>query len=223
MIEFAEMLKHANLKGKERILDLGCGAGLQTLLLGRLVQEVIGIDINKHSIAKARYLGHLLAKRINASFVESKLENAGFRENEFDLMFSICVLEHISNYQEVLTHIRRVLKPGGKLIISVDALESISDSSLIEKHSREHYVHHYFSRDELRGLLASVGFVDITVKPLFQSALSKQLFVKGIQNKFTFGYLRSLLLRHRIIQMEEEIREDVPAIFLLASAIKPVT
>lgn len=59
------------------------------------------------------------------------------------------MIEHISNYVEVLREAYRILKKDGQMIFSVDCLESIEDNELLEKHKKEHYVEKYFKREEL--------------------------------------------------------------------------
>ena len=74
--------------------------------------------------------------------------------------------EHIQNLDDVLRELLRLLKPGGELHASVDALASIRDPELLARHRRDHYVVQYFTQQTLRRQLEAAGFEVLEIYPL---------------------------------------------------------
>ena len=191
--EFRELLKGTKLARSDKILDLGCGGGLQSLILAGRCESIVGIDVDSAAIARARRNAAMVRGRISAEFHCARLEDAGFKAQSFDKIFSFCVLEHIANYAEVLHEAHRILKTGGWFIFSVDSLESITEKAALEKHQREHSVVKYFRPGELEALLQAIGFRKIQIYPLFSSRFAQKLFLRGLNQQFKFGRLRALL------------------------------
>lgn len=219
--EFDRLLEGLEWTGGERVLDIGCGQGNQTLLLAKRAGHVTGLDPNPDFVADARRFAGMMGGRVNADFRAVALENAGFDDAVFDLVFSICVIEHIPNHEEVLAESLRVLKPGGRMIFSVDSLEAIDDSALIEAHRQAHGVCRYFRADDLKELLERTGFTDVEVFPIFRSRLARELFEQGIRKGFNFGRLRTWSLTRRFMAEETDPQDPTPGLFLIARATRP--
>jgi SAM-dependent methyltransferase len=120
----------------------------------------------------------------NIVYVCGVAEFLPFPNSTFDKVVSISCLEHFADPLEGLREMARVLKPGGRLAISVDSLlPENSPLSFREWHRRRHFVTHYFSQDELLGMMHTVGLrcePERTVH-LFHSrlaALLRQLFIR---------------------------------------------
>jgi ubiquinone/menaquinone biosynthesis C-methylase UbiE len=87
-------------------LDLGCGTGFITNKLS----NVIGVD---YSIKMLK----LCPKDLKV--VCADVSKLPFKNNVFDLVFSLTVLQDVNNLKSTITEIKRVLKPNGKIILSV--------------------------------------------------------------------------------------------------------
>ena len=218
--EFKELIKGIKFSNDDQILDFGCGNGLQTLLLGEKCREITGVDVSENEVAKAKRKSEKLINRIKSRFLCTKLEEAGFKNESFDKVFSICVIEHISNYTEVLREIYRVLKKRGQMIFSVDCLEPIKDSDLLEKHRKDCFVVKYFNADELKKLLADTGFTKIDIYPIYKSSFAANLFVAGVNNRFRYGFLSSIVNYLLLRNKEEQCSEINKGIFLVAKCSK---
>lgn len=96
------------------VLDIACGVGYGSYLLAAYALKVTGIDINKESIevAKKKY------SRPQLSFLNGDVENIPVENASFDVVISFETLEHITNHDKMLEEIKRVIKPGGLLLIS---------------------------------------------------------------------------------------------------------
>lgn len=99
-------------QGMERILDFGSGLGFFTNKLIPKVKHVYGCDIDKERIrfAKRNY------KKIFFTQMASDSRSL-YKDNYFDCVILLGVLEHVNNEDETLSEISRILKPGGSLYI----------------------------------------------------------------------------------------------------------
>jgi SAM-dependent methyltransferase len=217
--EFERLTGHLTWTGEEEVLDIGCGAGLQTLLLGKGARRVTGIDVNPDFIEEARWAAAQCASRVNARFLATPLEEAGLEADSLDRVFSICVIEHIPNHEEVLAECLRLLKPGGAIHFSVDNLGTITDPELKRRHSADHAVVRYYEEQELAEMLQSLGFVDVEVETIFRSELARELFERGIREGFNFGRFATPGLSRRLREAEDAASRK-EGIFLVAHARK---
>jgi len=108
----------APLRGDERALDAGTGAGALALGLAPLVGEVVGCDIVPELLAEARKLAADVA---NASFIEGDLFDLPFEDASFDIVGTLRTLHHVDRPEQALRELVRVAKPNGRLLI-VDQL-----------------------------------------------------------------------------------------------------
>ncbi len=221
ILEFQALMDGLTWHGDERALDIGCGEGLQTFLIGQKCAHVTGVDVNPDFIVNAQWFARHLQGDIESEFLASTVEDAHFPENTFDRIFSICVIEHIPHHAELLAECLRILKPGGQMVFSVDTLEAISSPELLRKHSAAHHVVKYYRQDELALLLSEIGFAEVEVRSLFRSELACELFTRGIERGFNFGRFRASALAKQLARAEGETPADAPGIFLVASARKP--
>ncbi len=217
--EFKQLIKGEKFSKEDVVLDLGCGTGLQTLHIGKKCKQIIGVDPNESAIGHARKLSsECRSLNILNEFRCGKLEEENFCDNYFDKVFSICTIEHIPNYEETIKEIYRILKPGGKFLLSVDCLETIQDQKLLQKHKKDNYVIKLFKADELRNILETSGFKNVKVYPIFRSEFSRKLFIKGIKNCFRYG--KKFFLYYLVLIGKEALSKNDKGIFLIAKGEK---
>lgn len=102
-------------KGK-RVVDLGCGDGVLTYELFKNGAESYGIDLSDDAIQYAKQKHSSLGS--NALFFIESCIDTHFDNGFFDAAISSDVIEHLSNPNELLSEIQRVLKPNGIAVIS---------------------------------------------------------------------------------------------------------
>jgi len=107
----------------KNVLDIACGEGYGSNLLAETAEMVKGVDIDESTITKAKNK----YGRKNLSFVTGSVEKIPFDASSFDVVTSFETLEHISAHDTMLTEIKRVLRPGGVLIISTPDKKTYSD------------------------------------------------------------------------------------------------
>ena len=104
----------------ERVLDLGSGAGTDSLVAAQMVGEagrVTGIDMTREMLAKARTAATEIGAT-NVEFVEGEAEHLPFEDETFDVVISNGVIDLIPDKDAVFAELHRVLVPGGRLQIA---------------------------------------------------------------------------------------------------------
>ena len=156
----------ASLREGETVLDLGSGAGFDCFLAAERVGEkgrVIGVDMTPEMIEKAREN----ARKGNYGNVEFRLgeiENLPVADNSVDVVISNCVINLAPDKKRVFKEAFRVLKPGGRVMVSdIVLLKELPD---FIKNSIEAYIgclSGAIMRDEYIGTIRAVGFQKVRV------------------------------------------------------------
>ena len=103
----------------EDVLDVGCGAGTDSLVAAQMVApgRVTGIDMTPEMLARARSAAAELGAT-NVEFVEGDVERLPLGDASFDVVISNGVIDLIPDKAAVFSEIFRVLRPGGRLQIA---------------------------------------------------------------------------------------------------------
>ena len=113
-------ISYAEPKSGEVCVDLGSGRGTDVLRMAELVGDtgfVYGIDISDGMLEKASHNAEKFGIT-NVRFVRSELEKLGLPDVVADLVISNCTLNHAADKQAVWNEIYRILKQGGRFVIS---------------------------------------------------------------------------------------------------------
>jgi len=104
----------------ERVLDVGSGAGTDSLVAAQMVGpegHVTGIDMTPEMLAKARAAATEMGAS-NVEFVEGEGERLPFPSESFDVVISNGVIDLIPDKDAIFSELHRVLRPGGRLQIA---------------------------------------------------------------------------------------------------------
>ena len=104
----------------ERVLDVGCGAGTDSLVAAQMVApdgRITGIDMTPQMLAKARRAAEEMGLD-NVEFVEAEAEQLPFPDESFDVIVSNGVIDLIPDKDAVFSEFLRVLRPGGRIQVA---------------------------------------------------------------------------------------------------------
>ena len=130
---------------ERRILDVGCGTGTMLTYLASYGQAQ-GVDIDEEAVGYCRERG-LTDVRLGAA------ETLPFEDGSFDLVTALDVVEHLDDDAAALREIRRVLRPRGKVLVTVPAHPFLwGDQDEVNQHKRRYVA------TEVRERLTATGF-----------------------------------------------------------------
>jgi SAM-dependent methyltransferase len=126
-----------NLSGA-RILDAGCGDGVYTYVTAKLGGTVISVDISKKKIRRASLMAKMMKSSKTVNFLVADLCHLPFKDNTFDIVLCIDVLEHIVEHARGFSQLSSVLR--GKLILHVpNKIQGIFSRVAAPEHVRTGY------------------------------------------------------------------------------------
>jgi SAM-dependent methyltransferase len=98
----------------KRVLDAACGVGYGTAFLAETAAEVVGVDVDESAIgyARDRYA------QPNVEFIVDDLLELSLPDASFDVVVAFETIEHLRDQERYLSHVTRVLRPGGVYVVS---------------------------------------------------------------------------------------------------------
>ncbi len=145
----------ARLARGKRVLDVGCGSGYGSADLARTAASVVAVDISAEALGFACQHFALPTLRL----IQASCTALPFAGGSFDLIVAMEVIEHLKDWSSMLMECRRLLAPGGQLIISTPNKDYYGDSR--GQAGANLYHEHEFTflefRDSLRGVFPHVS------------------------------------------------------------------
>ena len=209
------VLGRFELRSGMRVLDVACGTGV----IARRVAPIVGargrvaaIDLNAGMIEVARGLDAPSGASIE--WREGDAAALPYEDESFDVVICQQGLQFMPDRLAALEEMRRVLRPGGQVALAVwQSLDrspcNLATAEALERHiSAEvarglHAPFQLGSREELRSLIASAGFVDVTVEA---DAIVRRMLPAG---ESIPGHLASTPVGPEIVALDERTREAI--------------
>ncbi len=171
---------HASIKEGETVLDLGSGGGLDCFIAAKKVGKsgkIIGVDMTPSMIDKAREN----ARKGNYNNVEFRLgeiEHLPVADNSVDLIISNCVINLAPNKENVFREAFRVLKPGGRLMVSdIVLLRELPDAIRENVQAYVSCIGGAIMKDKYIEAIENAGFQNVEI--IEQSNFSTTEFLLG--------------------------------------------
>jgi 2-polyprenyl-3-methyl-5-hydroxy-6-metoxy-1,4-benzoquinol methylase len=145
-----------------RILDVGCAAGYFLQIAQQHGHDVHGVELSEAIAQQA--IQSLGSDRVFHGFLDDAIAARGWPEHSFDLVTIWDVIEHVPEPQALLASIKKLIKPGGKLLLETQNVASRVANRLGKRwHHYKHDEHLYhFNPSTIRRLLNDCGFEVLT-------------------------------------------------------------
>jgi ubiquinone/menaquinone biosynthesis C-methylase UbiE len=181
-LEWRKMMAWLDPQRGEKVLDVACGAGELSLAVARKGCEVCGVDMSAAAIEYARALSHRAG--ISCRFEIADAERLPFPDGFFDKVICSSSMEHFGDDSRALREMTRVLRPGGRVVLTVDSLNRPISDKLKARHRKKASVVRYYTRDTLEASLQEAG----------QELLRNEYLLNSFLTDFFFG----LRIRYRL-------------------------
>jgi ubiquinone/menaquinone biosynthesis C-methylase UbiE len=151
----------AEIRSSDQVLDLGCGMGDLTAELQPAAASILGVDVAEAALRRARARHPEIAFRLAEIDGELPVE-----DNAFDVVWSSEVIEHVADTARWMSEVRRVLRPGGRLLLTTPSHGRLRLAvGGLERYSEPLGDHlHLYTARSLRELLAGFDFDQVEVR-----------------------------------------------------------
>ncbi|MFH0990007.1 MAG: methyltransferase domain-containing protein [bacterium] len=150
----------------EVCVDLGCGKGSDVIRLRKAVGEgghVYGVDIADGMIAKARQQVEKFGYT-NVTLIHSELEQLPIESDAADLVISNCTINHAQNKRAVWSEIFRILKMGGRIVVSdIYSMKPVPSEYANDPEAVAECWAGAITKDEYLNILQQTGFKQISM------------------------------------------------------------
>jgi SAM-dependent methyltransferase len=162
----------------DRVLDLGCGSGWFTAELARVGAAPVGVEVAEAAVQRAR------GKHPDLDFRLAPIDGPlPLEDGSFEVVWASEVMEHVADTARWLSEVRRVLVPGGRLLVTTPAHGRLRVAlGGIERFSPPLGDHlHLYTRASLHTLLREFGFGEVTVRAVSGPPLLRRvLLARGV-------------------------------------------
>lgn len=206
VLKMIALIDNSLLEKPFKILDTGCGTGINLKYL-QILGDAYGLDISKDALrfSKSRGLSSLIC---------GSADSLPFKNDLFDLVLALDVIEHIDDDLSAVRELNRVLKPGGRLIITVPAFQFLWSGHDMAVHHRRRY-----TRSGILSILRLGGFENekatywnfFLFLPVATIRLLKRFHRSGDEMQTDLAELPWLIngLLHGLIGIENLILEQI--------------
>lgn len=157
----------------DRVLDAGCGVGGSAIWLAReRGAEVVGVNINEQQVGKARRAAAEAGVDDRVEFRVADFADTGLEDDSVDVYWSIEAVCHAEDKRAVIDEARRVVRPGGRLVITdgfrgddyppegQEALDTMYETMALPGLA---------TVDEFQGMLEDAGFQDVAFEDRYEA------------------------------------------------------
>ena len=110
-----------SMRNEDRVLNAGFGDGPQVIVYADAFRSMLGVDVNAERLARARRLLDAVNVR-NVELIEGNVESIPRADASFDVILAIDIIEHVEHPDRFLAEMRRLITPGGRMLITFPAM-----------------------------------------------------------------------------------------------------
>lgn len=164
-------LTESGLRGRT-LLDIAGGDGYWAARAGRHGAKAVALDLDEGKLRRGSRLSEA------PGLVRGDALRLPFPDASFDRLISICAIEHFDDGGRALDEMARVLKPGGHLVMSADALtEKERWPHLYQAHCERYHVQRTYTDADLTALLKDRGLDTIATSYQFRAQWAQRLYL----------------------------------------------
>ncbi|HZR50662.1 MAG TPA: class I SAM-dependent methyltransferase [Streptosporangiaceae bacterium] len=173
---------NGDLRG-QRVLDVAGGDGYWAARARRRGARAVALDISERKLRRGAALS------VAPGLVCGDALRLPFPDASFDRVMSICAIEHFDDGARALDEMARVLRPGGELVMSADALTLAKRwPKLYASHCVRYSVQRTYSLEQLTELLAERGLTVLAHEYQFRSPWAQRLYLSLSAYGGKFGF-----------------------------------
>ncbi|HEY5532189.1 MAG TPA: class I SAM-dependent methyltransferase [Candidatus Anoxymicrobiaceae bacterium] len=148
--------------GDEVVLDLGAGSGYFSIPIAEMLEsgKVLCLDLSEEMLSSLEHKAKRSGQWGRVEPVRRDAIDTGLQESSVDIVVSSNFMHELADPGKVATEIARVLKPGGRLLVS--DFRASSTQGIVTSHHRG--AHGPFSVGDMKALLLGAGLIDVTVE-----------------------------------------------------------
>jgi 2-polyprenyl-6-hydroxyphenyl methylase/3-demethylubiquinone-9 3-methyltransferase len=173
--------------GGEKVLDLGCGEGAFAAELARAGADVLAVDVAAEPLRRARAAHPELSTQLIDGEGEWEIADASF-----DVVWAGEVIEHVADTARWMSELRRVLRPGGRLLLSTPQLgraqllaSALSQRAFAARFDPQSDHLRHYSRATLCELIAGFGFERLDLRSAAGPRGARQLLLaRAVRSRF---------------------------------------
>jgi len=205
-----DLIELAELRPGEQVVDVGCGTGVVTRLAAERIGDggAAGVDINPGMLRAAR---DVAGERV-IEWHEASAEALPLGDATFDVALCQMALQFFPDKSGALREMRRVVRPGGRIVLNVPG-PTPPPLAVLEQALRRHIgpaagdfvasVFSLYDTDEVRTLLEGAGFTDVQAR-----SERKTLSLPPAEN-FLWQYVYSTPIADSASRLDEDARAEL--------------
>jgi SAM-dependent methyltransferase len=155
------------------LLDVAGGDGYWASKALARGARAVALDINGTKLVRGKDLSN------SPDLVQGDALTLPFKDDSFDIVMSICAIEHFDDGKQAIAEMTRVLRPGGDLLLSADTLSREQLwPALSRGHRRRYHVVQTYSHEDLGRLFADNGVQLLRYRYIFRDRKSERLYLQ---------------------------------------------
>jgi len=159
-------LDQLRIQENDHVLDIGCGCGMAVKMISAITEgDVVGIDYSPVMLRQAARRNRLAIKKNKTRICHGNVCTLPFPDESFNKVCSIETFYFWPDPPKNLQEVKRVMKPGGTAVFSMDTSKEGKNYSVILETAKKLGIQIY-SGEEMKSLLSAAGFINVSYEAI---------------------------------------------------------